>query len=1093
MRHAQPWPRGWYRERGGAPWWLVVGPEGHGKSTLVRAVPGARESAPPAADEVAGQPRFYGAGGLAFVELPDEFTDQPAFLALLRKIGGKRPRQPVAGILVVVRLDLLDQQPEALLARTRAQIVRIAGELSVRPPVVLACTHLDRLAGFAEFCDGLPDVDRPLGVTLPACDSPQAVAQALQARLAEPLAWIRQRCHALVARPRPDQSQHHRQQAHLYGFWQQCDELAARAVGCAGFLAAQPLPGGESLRPRGVYFLAPTAGPPANAWLERLAQRTGGSLAHDASPAGPAPAFVRGLFATDLLRDSRLATRLRPFRWRRASIQAVTGAAAAGFAVYGAVAVTDSVHAHHEHMQATWDAAREVLPTHPRKLTAAPALDRLRQVVEAWRSPPPWRRDWGLFRGDLLAEPVAAVFTRAVCRGVLRPLAARSEQVLHKFVAQHAGHSVPGKAQQREILDHLRFYTLLAASTPEHRTWSGDEFTWLSDQVRAQWSRDEPADDATLARVLQAHAEWVRDRFAGVDPGDEPCTASGGAIALAFDDKLVTRTSQILAQLPPEDRVLDRLLEQVNRNPAQGRIDLVGTHVRAGAPVVPAFTRAGWDELGHAIRGAAYREDDGHWFLRNQRAPIDHQEYCFKLRDRYVDRYIDAWRAAVRAVAIDHSADLDKLEQVLRGLSDNTPLRHVFASVDAHTQHLDPLTCPAPGLGISALALYVERNARDARPQTSAVVGQRDARDIGDSFARFVGYGVAAAPSRGSRKTDDGGPRPLDTYHDHLRDLATGLQQARKNSERLPGLTQQAKDIRQQLIAQIDRGEHGRWSDDLRELVLPPLDDLILLGDKDAAGSLNQSWCTTVVQPLRTMLLGRYPFDPEARAQAAVADVTRLFHPVSGEIAKFRDAHLGGFVETSGTSVDARPLGIDADLRLDASVVRFLDDAHKLGLLFHPEDKPGLDLAVQMTCHHNINQLILTVDGGETRYICALPKPQSVRWPGEKDPRGAALVAYGKGGAQDTLPNQGAFALFKLLERGHPRRTAPRHAFTATFDFGKFGAIELGFTPQAVLGGSLVYGFGADTRFLAPMRTPSLRSPPQSLFDGVPFSCAGAP
>ena len=1110
LRRTQPRFRLWYREPRSAPWWLVLGPGGHGKSSLLLAAHQAREHAPP--DPSSREPRFFSAPGLAFLELPEDAADHPGFLRLLRRIARKRPTQPIAGILVVHRIDTLGDSPE-LLARTRAQILQITGELAVRPPVVLAFTHLDRLAGYAEFCDALvhpqsaaglagppaptnlaDPLGRPLGVTITACDSAGAVARALQARLADPLAWVRQRCHALVARPRI-----HDQQRHIYSFWQHLEQLAERSVACASFLAALPLPGGESLPLRSVYFLASTTNtdPPGDAWLDRLAARAGGSVPVASSPVQPPPqAFVRGLFATELLRDSPLAARLRLFRWRRTWIHSVLAVATASFAVYVTVAVTRAAEINHTYMQQTWNAARDAFHVSARKAAPAAPLDVLRNTARHWRSPE-LGHDWGLSRGDFLADASTVIFTRSVCTSVLLPIARRSEDAMRQFAAQLAStESVPNTRVRDEILGHLHLYVLLSEPTRAHDPWQGNEFAWLSEHVRRAWAEDDGGSETTRADVLASHAEFVAGGAELPDPAD-PCTSTRGALALPHDPELVTTVSRILQRLPSEKYTLEKILADIDKDRTLTRVDLGSPQIKVPASMIHArFTFAGWRRVSAAIREGETRGAST-WFLHDDQAAEARHERCLKLRDLYVDRYIDAWKHAIHNYRIKRSAELSELQAVFHALRADNPLRDLFAAVDEHTQRLPPIHClregPPEEPWTKKAAVNLGLVLPDP-PPSPASFDQRDAPDVIDHFAQFVDYGIAATPLSGDRAAAAAaGKLALQTYHDYIAALGQQLKAADQNREQIPGLLRDTRNARTEILAKLDQGEYGRWSDELKDILVPPLDDLIFLLDDTVSGETNKSWCLTVVIPLRD-LLHSYPFDRESRSHAALADISRLFHPETGKIAEFRDAQLSGLVETADVGVTARALGVDAERRINGSVVNFLDDAHKLGRLLHPGDAAGLDLAVELTCQAKISKVILTVDGTATDYDCSIKRPKSIHWPGEKAPHATNLEAHGNNGGKDAMPSAGQFSLLKLIEqRGAPQRFPGSHRFSTTFQFGKFGPLKLSFNPQTVQGGSLLYGFSDDPRFLAPFRTPTILAPPESLFQEHAKTCSEAP
>jgi type VI protein secretion system component VasK len=417
----------WRRSAAAAPLWLVIGPAGHGRSTLLAAAPGAQERA--AKDHEPGQPRFFTTSDAAFIELPESFDADPGYRTLLRALARRWPRQPIAGVLVVARLDALDDDDSRTLLDPAAKLLRrLAADLSVRPPVMLAWTHLDQIPGIAELCHGLSSTDHPLGATLPAYNTPEALLSALEARLHEPRGWIHQRAHALLCR-----SASASEQANLYGLWQHLDHLLTRAAAAAARLVAQPLVGGELLQLRGLYLLAPLTAPASPRWFESLAQRVGGAYTDEAAPPRPAQLFVQEFFRTELIRDSALAARLRPFLWRRASVHALVAVAAAGLSVYASRAILSAADAERAAMQRTADAARHAPVAPTRQPLPRPDLLQLWRETQRWRAPPDGLADWGLFRGDLLAGPASRLFTRAACNGLIYPLTVESEQILRQL------------------------------------------------------------------------------------------------------------------------------------------------------------------------------------------------------------------------------------------------------------------------------------------------------------------------------------------------------------------------------------------------------------------------------------------------------------------------------------------------------------------------------------------------------------------------------------------------------------------------------------------------------------------------------------
>lgn len=1093
-----------YREPAAAPWWLVVGPAGQGKSTLLRAAPGARERAPLGPDVATHEPRFFSAEGLAFVELPDDFAEHPGYAAFLRRLHRRRPAQPFAGVLVVTQLGGLTP-PSELLAGTRALILRLCDDLSLRIPLVLALPGLDQIAGFPDFCEGLAPYARPLGVTLGACDSSTAVAQGLRARLAEPLTWVRQRCHALIARPRTSA-----EQAHLYGFWQHFTELAERTVAAAVYLAAQPLSGGESLRPRGAYFLAAGDGASSAVWLDRLAHRLGGALPA-APPAASAPnqAFVRALFTTELLRDSALATRNHLYRWRRASTAALSAALLAGAAVWAAVSVERRATAELEHMQATWDAATAALSPPPRRAAPSAPLLGFRQQLLAWRPEDPGF-SWGLDHGEQLWAATAAAYTRAVCEGVLRPLAARSETSLREFVDRFTDNAHPSRGEQDRFLDQLHFYTLLSGPDFSHDPWgTEDESAWLVRELRRRWSDDDAAgSEGARDAILQTHRELAPT--AAPAPVD-PCRATGGALALPFDEALALAASDVLTRAPPENGVVEGIVLGINNTHKGRSVVLERDRIEARTTLLPAYTRRGWEEAREQIQRQVEGQSGSLWFLRGEHVRDDRHTYCLKLRDNYVDRYLGAWEEAIQGVRIKRSADLTELRTTLETLTRQKKLAEIWQEIALHSQDLPPILCPKPEEGHLMLALRTLSGTPEPRAAAGAV-GQRDARTVHERFAPFVAYGVAASNSskRPAGPAGAADPLALDDYHDRLstllKELVKASAAATDASAAKNALHEEARRQRQDILDRIAKGGFGDWQGSIETTLRPPLDDLVDLIGEGAGKDINRAWCQEVIGPLRQRAVRYYPFVRDQRQQTSLEDLSDLLHPDTGLIAKFRDTHLSGYLDVGGPDVKARSQVSDAERHIHPSVVALLDDARKLGILLLSSGAPSLDFRFKSTCKPTIYQLVLSLGGEEQPYQCGPREERTLHWPPGKPtpdpnapterpgaatkPAGATLIARGQTSAEDKLSGHGVFGFFWMIEdNGTVRRVEGRHAAEVTFNFGRFGAHTLTFTPTPVQGGTLFYGFGESPSFLAPFRTPALLSPPEQLFTEIPYAC----
>jgi type VI protein secretion system component VasK len=147
------------------PWYLVLGPDGAGRSTLLEQA-GLPELPPPATWETpAGT--LFATRAAAFIDvngacISNETLDEPArdaWDALLDGLARGRPMLPLNGVLLVLSpadLSLADGlERHALAAGIAERLRELQERLGQRLPVYVLLTKLDLTPGFAEFFDHL--------------------------------------------------------------------------------------------------------------------------------------------------------------------------------------------------------------------------------------------------------------------------------------------------------------------------------------------------------------------------------------------------------------------------------------------------------------------------------------------------------------------------------------------------------------------------------------------------------------------------------------------------------------------------------------------------------------------------------------------------------------------------------------------------------------------------------------------------------------------------------------------------------------------------------------------------------------------------
>ena len=155
------------------PWFMVLGAPGAGTTTLLascgltvpRRAP-AEQTRPERATWT-----WWRAEDAVLIDMPGRFvTDPGGWRAALRLLASRRPAQPLNGVVVAVSVTDLTGPPaerERLGEALGQRLAEAEVALCARVPVYIVLTQADRIAGFAEFFDGLANADRDavLGLT----------------------------------------------------------------------------------------------------------------------------------------------------------------------------------------------------------------------------------------------------------------------------------------------------------------------------------------------------------------------------------------------------------------------------------------------------------------------------------------------------------------------------------------------------------------------------------------------------------------------------------------------------------------------------------------------------------------------------------------------------------------------------------------------------------------------------------------------------------------------------------------------------------------------------------------------------------------
>ena len=162
-----------------------------------------------------------------------------------------------------------------------------------------------------------------------------------------------------------------------------------------------------------------------------------------------------------------------------------------------------------------------------------------------------------------------------------------------------------------------------------------------------------------------------------------------------------------------------------------------------------------------------------------------------------------------------------------------------------------------------------------------------------------------------------------------------------------------------------------------------------------------------------TPLLAKFPFNPDASADAAIADVVAMLAPGTGALWAFHKERLDPLIEKQGAQWVAKQ---GAPVALSAPFLTFFNRAATVSAaLFGAAPEPRVELTARGVATPQVSLITLTHGSYVARFTRDTPPAQLV-WPAQSG-REARLVA--RVGKRDLLVGEatGDWALYRLVSR----------------------------------------------------------------------------
>ena len=1024
------------------PWFLVLGNDETGKSTMIRnsglSFPGSRPG------ELRTRRKGVGPGRSAewwftnnavlievngrFVLTEDDEMIRHDWVGVLETLRKARQAIPINGIVVALSMNDVIKQDSAKLDET-ARVLRQRLDTAVTTlrafcPVYLVVTKADLVHGFEEFFDDLEGNarDQVLGATFSHDQMDEGEPTRVFAEEFEVLyrSLCKRRIPRMAAEERPER------RGPLYLFPLEFLSLRRKLHRFVRTLC-EPNPYGESPMFRGFYFTSGSVeGQPVEMVVNEVSRVIGLPPDMDASdmtrvidqlpemeePATSSQAtrssgseearFLRELFTRILMRDRSMARPTEKAAQRR-KVQKY-GGAIAGLVVVALVAIfmVISFARNRSLINTTVELARDAALI-PAGADGAAEIESRLNGLEAFRGwlvglddkdeSVPFTMGFGLYRGREVNIQARNVYFDRLAAVLLGPSRREMERDLLL--------TYPRSPEEYEKwIDGYRAY-LMMIEPPRA------EPQFLAEQLVRLWAASGRAAGTGegLRDAIRRHVS-----YAWRHPGD---VTYHSADLPGRNEALANRAAVYIREYWRPDNYYQAMIERVNGAvpaftiasvPAGSQLLATDADLVAEDPTVAfvpgSYTLKGWwDEIRDRIENSEeqLRSD---WFYRQafEGQTLDMRDW---LMETYQKDYVAHWTRFLAAVDVSPVNGVGQSAQRLRELSGpGSPFIRLLEDASSNLRFRSEAAGPDGEAPLSRVeddfaalhALFVVQDQSDQaiRPldqvisNLAALVeelrGMQEKGDVGFDATAYAKNLLGGAT----------GPSPLPESvrfaERHCSDVLGG------NS-----------DCTSALLTYLRRPAESAWG-------------AILL---DAQSYLDAAWDLNVYEQFNETLTGKYPFQPGG-PDAAFEEFNRFFAP-GGVFWTFHDNELKPFLDHAGEprllyghALEIGPKTTTA-IRKASDIQRALYSSASGSLEFSFRITPAQTKKISgaapfaRTTH-------LTV--GETRvvYDMGLRRESTVSWPGENAVGGARVGATMDGPDPDGKSYDGPWAFFRLLE-----------------------------------------------------------------------------
>ncbi|BAI74041.1 hypothetical protein AZL_a05100 (plasmid) [Azospirillum sp. B510] len=1037
------------------PWYLMLGPQGGGRTTLL----GRAELDFPLHQPAAGgddQPCDIwvsrnavvvdAAGRLALQDSAPE-QDEAGWRTLLQMLTRQRPRRPVNAVLLAVPVDALladDGRRRQLAETLRRRVQEASSQFGIRMPVYLIITRCDLVAGFSEFFE-TRDVDEReqiWGFSLPL--ERTAAGEAVIRRIETEAALLSERIDAQV----PPRLQHERDAARrrLIANFAVQFRLAQQALArfAAEFLrgdhagAAPPL--------RGVFLTSATREGFDPALLFGLvAEPFTLDPARVPAPLHPERSFfMANLFAGAILPEANLAGTNRAVEAGLASRHMLQyGAAGLILAVAGGL----WAQAYERHMgrldlldgavQKVALALGQARNQPDLTVVFAPLAD-LQTASTGYRTAGalPTLFDLGMTPDAAIARDLDTIQS-ALLRREFQPRAAE--------LARQSLAAALSANDQRAVHHALRVYLMLCtparADAALLRGWA------------AQIGQAKFALFPEQNQIFQHHMADLLE--VGLDPLAPEEVTVGQARRMLLRSTPAAQVYEELKRVAGTAGLRDFRLPPATLPPsgaAAAGVVSMGSDVLETATVIPGFyTSEGFyqvflKQLPNLSNGSV--EDDWMFDASSIMAvSATNADLINQVTDLYVRDYVGAWQKLLKSIEFYGFMSLTEATQTLDYLSAaDSPIRNILVSLRNNVDLPVPAP-PQPAAG-AATAPPVRRAgltdrllnagstlaAAQLQPEPAAAPPAPPPLPPQLTGANWPGARIAAPFRSLTDLVVENGSRTagIEGVLGVVSSLAATAKSVVLSSDPPRAAYQMAlarlgvRPGQQADAITLVRMAADRQPEPVRQWLTRLAGETWAAVMNEARASVAQSWEQEVMPEWRRSMRDRYPLFREGGAEIPLKDFSTFFGP-TGIIDKFVQDRLAAFIDMSGARWTNRQVDGES-IELSPAALRQLQQAAVIRQAFFAQGSgtaPSVRFSLRPTMLDSRATQLQLVSGGETiTYRHEPPRARKLQWPGEAGFGPLRISVTDVENRSWSLEKDGIWSLYRLLDEARIRPAA---------------------------------------------------------------------